>query len=138
MMTTSHLKKSFWPNILVDSGFQILDIHEYASGMKPESALILNQNFLKWLVFLFARPESEKAAHPVAGVHPGERKSGLKRLAPAAVGHRGHGIFVRIIGCIQGDEDAHALKGAVQLQAGRRTRLGNRHQQGGQTGRYDA
>ena len=41
---TSHLKKVFWPNLCVGPWFQILDILEYASGLKPRSALILNQN----------------------------------------------------------------------------------------------
>jgi len=41
---TSHLKKVFWPNIFVGTRFQILNIQAYASGLKPESAAILNQN----------------------------------------------------------------------------------------------
>jgi hypothetical protein len=41
---TSHLKKIFWPNIFVGSRFQILNIQAYASGLKPGSAVILNQN----------------------------------------------------------------------------------------------
>ena len=43
-VATSHLKKVFWPNLCVGSQFQILDILEYACGLKPRSALILNQN----------------------------------------------------------------------------------------------
>jgi hypothetical protein len=42
--STSHLKKTFWLNIFVGSGFQILNIRRYASGLKAGSALILNQN----------------------------------------------------------------------------------------------
>ncbi len=40
----SYLKKVFWPNLGVRSGFQILDIPEYACGLKPGSAYILDQN----------------------------------------------------------------------------------------------
>ena len=40
----SHLKKVFWPKRCVGSSFQILDIHEYACGLKLGHALILNQN----------------------------------------------------------------------------------------------
>ncbi len=40
----SYLKKVFWPNPGVGSGFQILDIPEYACGLKPGSAYILDQN----------------------------------------------------------------------------------------------
>jgi hypothetical protein len=57
--TTSPLKKVFWLNIFVGSGFQILNIREYASGLKPVSALILNQNPF----FEMACTESGKAAN---------------------------------------------------------------------------
>jgi hypothetical protein len=40
----SYLKKVFWPNLGVGSSFQVLDILEYACGLKLDSALILNQN----------------------------------------------------------------------------------------------
>jgi hypothetical protein len=40
----SHLKKVFWPKRCVGSSFQILDIHEYACGLKLGPALILNPN----------------------------------------------------------------------------------------------
>ena len=36
--------KAFWPNLGVGSSFQVLDILEYACGLKLDSALILNQN----------------------------------------------------------------------------------------------
>ena len=39
-----NLKKVFWPNLGVDSGFKILDILQYASGFKPGPAYILDQN----------------------------------------------------------------------------------------------
>ena len=42
--TRSHLKNVFWPNIFVGASFQILDIQQYASGLKLGSAAILNQN----------------------------------------------------------------------------------------------
>ena len=31
----SHLKNVFWPNIFVGASFQILDIQQYASGLRP-------------------------------------------------------------------------------------------------------
>jgi hypothetical protein len=40
----SHLKNVFWPNIFVGAEFQILDIQQYASGLKLGPAAILNQN----------------------------------------------------------------------------------------------
>ena len=51
----SHLKNVFWPNIFVDAAFKILDIQQYASGLKLGPAVrvpakplgedgILNQN----------------------------------------------------------------------------------------------
>jgi hypothetical protein len=38
------LKNVFWPNIFVGAQFQILDIQQYASGLKLDPAAILNQN----------------------------------------------------------------------------------------------
>jgi hypothetical protein len=40
----THLKNVFWPNIFVSVSFQILDIQQYASGLKLRPAAILNQN----------------------------------------------------------------------------------------------
>jgi hypothetical protein len=40
----AHLKKVFWPNPCVGPLFQVLDIHEYASGLKLGPALALNKN----------------------------------------------------------------------------------------------
>jgi hypothetical protein len=40
----TYLKNVFWPNIFVGASFQILDIQQYASGLKLGSAAILNQN----------------------------------------------------------------------------------------------
>jgi hypothetical protein len=40
----THLKNVFWPNIFVGASFQILDIQQYASGLKLRPAAILNQN----------------------------------------------------------------------------------------------
>ena len=40
----SHLKNVFWPNIFVGALFQILDIQQYACGLKLGPAAILNQN----------------------------------------------------------------------------------------------
>ena len=40
----SYLKKVFWPNLRVGASFQVLDILEYACGLKLGPALILNQN----------------------------------------------------------------------------------------------
>jgi hypothetical protein len=40
----SHLKNVFWPNIFVGAAFKILDIQQYASGLKLGPAAILNQN----------------------------------------------------------------------------------------------
>ena len=40
----THLKNVFWPNIFVGASFQILDIQQYASGLKLGPAAILNQN----------------------------------------------------------------------------------------------
>ena len=40
----THLKNVFWPNIFVGASFQILDIQQYACGLKLGPAAILNQN----------------------------------------------------------------------------------------------
>ena len=40
----THLKKVFWPNLGVGSGFQILGIPAYACGLKPGPAYTLDQN----------------------------------------------------------------------------------------------
>ena len=37
-------QKCLWPNLCVEPSFQLLDILEYACGLKLGSALILNQN----------------------------------------------------------------------------------------------
>ena len=42
--TWTHLKNVFWPNIFVGASLQILDIQQYASGLKLGPAAILNQN----------------------------------------------------------------------------------------------
>jgi len=39
-----HPKNVFWPNIFVGASLQILDIQQYASGLKLGPAAILNQN----------------------------------------------------------------------------------------------
>jgi len=40
----THLKNVFWLNIFVGASFQILNIQQYASGLKLGPAAILNQN----------------------------------------------------------------------------------------------
>jgi len=40
----SYLKNVFWPNICVGFSFQVLDILEYACGLKLAPALTLNQD----------------------------------------------------------------------------------------------
>ena len=40
----SYLKNVFWPNFFVGAAFQILNIQQYASGLKLGPAAILNQN----------------------------------------------------------------------------------------------
>ena len=42
--TRTHLKNVFWPNLFVGASFQILNIQQYASGLKLGPAAILNQN----------------------------------------------------------------------------------------------
>jgi hypothetical protein len=44
LITRTHLKNVFWPNIFVGASFQILDIQQYACGLKLGPAAILNQN----------------------------------------------------------------------------------------------
>ena len=43
-MPRGHLKNVFWPNIFVGTSLQILDIQQYACGLKLGPAAILNQN----------------------------------------------------------------------------------------------
>jgi len=40
----THLKNVFWSHIFVGASFQILDIQQYACGLKLGPAAILNQN----------------------------------------------------------------------------------------------
>jgi hypothetical protein len=40
----SYLKKVFWPNLYVGPSIQLLEILEYACGLKLGPALSLNQN----------------------------------------------------------------------------------------------
>jgi len=40
----SYLKKAFWPKLGVEPSRQVLDILEYACGLKLGLALTLNQN----------------------------------------------------------------------------------------------
>jgi hypothetical protein len=42
--TGTYLKKVFWPNLGVGSGFQILGIQAYACGLKTGPAYTLDQN----------------------------------------------------------------------------------------------
>jgi len=44
ILNRSYLKKVFWPNLGVGSSLQVLNILEYACGLKLGAALILNQN----------------------------------------------------------------------------------------------
>jgi hypothetical protein len=44
MDTRSYLKKVFFPNLCVRPSFQVLDILEYACGLKLGPALTLSQN----------------------------------------------------------------------------------------------
>ena len=44
MFFRTHLKNVFWPNIFVGASLQILDIQQYASGLKLGPVAILNQN----------------------------------------------------------------------------------------------
>jgi hypothetical protein len=44
MVTRTYLKNVFWPHIFVGASFQILDILQYACGLKLSPAAILNQN----------------------------------------------------------------------------------------------
>jgi hypothetical protein len=44
MDTRSYLKKVFFPNLCVRPSFQLLDILEYACGLKLGPALTLSQN----------------------------------------------------------------------------------------------
>ena len=43
-LSRTHLKNVFWPNIFVGASLQILNIQQYASGLKLGPAAILNQN----------------------------------------------------------------------------------------------
>jgi len=56
MNNRSYLKNVFWPNIGVGISFQVLDILEYACGLKLAPALTLNQN----PVFEMASDRAEK------------------------------------------------------------------------------
>jgi prophage antirepressor-like protein len=40
----THLKKVFWPKLGVGRSVQVLEIHQYSSGLNLAAALILNQN----------------------------------------------------------------------------------------------
>ena len=40
----THHKNVFWPNIFVGASLQILNIQQYACGLKLGPAAILNQN----------------------------------------------------------------------------------------------
>jgi hypothetical protein len=44
VLVRTRLKNVFWPNLFVGASFQILDIQQYASGLKLRAAAILNQN----------------------------------------------------------------------------------------------
>jgi len=46
LVTRTHLKNIFWPKLFVGASFQILDIQQYASGLKLGPAAILNQNLI--------------------------------------------------------------------------------------------
>ena len=39
MISRIHLKNVFWPNIFVDASFQILDIQQYACGLRPTDSI---------------------------------------------------------------------------------------------------
>jgi len=43
-MVGGHAKNVFSPDIFVGFSFQVLEIRWYACGLKPDSAMILNQN----------------------------------------------------------------------------------------------
>jgi hypothetical protein len=47
VLTRTHLKNVFWPPAFfggIGASFQILDIQQYACGLKLDAAAILNQN----------------------------------------------------------------------------------------------
>ena len=39
MIFRIHLKNVFWPNIFVGASFQILDIQQYACGLRPTDSI---------------------------------------------------------------------------------------------------
>jgi hypothetical protein len=55
-----NLKRTFWSNLCVESAFQILDIRQYACGLKRTLALTLNQNPLFETGFSLTGYEYEK------------------------------------------------------------------------------
>jgi hypothetical protein len=59
----NYLKKVFWPNLCVGPSLQILDILEYACGLKLGPTLTLNQNlfFFEIASILFSG-EASKAS----------------------------------------------------------------------------
>ena len=38
------MQRTFWPNVCVGAVFQILDMVQYACGLKPDPACTLDQN----------------------------------------------------------------------------------------------
>ena len=70
--TRTHLKNVFWPNIFVGAWFQILDIQQYASGLRPTRSIRSDG-------------ESRNAGRPTRSIRSDGESRNAGKLGPAAI-----------------------------------------------------
>jgi hypothetical protein len=102
--TRTHLKNVFWPNIFVGASLQILDIQQYASGLRPtrrirsdgESRNAGRPTKIVWsdgesrsagrpTKIVWSDGESRSAGRPTKIIGSGGKSSNAGKLGPAAI-----------------------------------------------------
>jgi hypothetical protein len=85
--TISHLKNVFWPNIFVGASFQILDIQQYACGLRPTKSIgsggkSSNAGKLGPAAILNQNPNFETASNraKVFGNEKGTPRNGIRMM----------------------------------------------------------
>jgi hypothetical protein len=86
--TRTHLKNVFWPNIFVGASLQILDIQQYASGLRPTRRIRSDgesRNAGRPTKIVWSDGESRSAGRPTKIIGSGGKSSNAGKLGPAAI-----------------------------------------------------
>jgi len=86
--TRTHLKNVFWPNIFVGAWFQILDIQQYASGLRPTRSIRSDgesRNAGRPTRSIRSDGESRNAGRPTRSIRSDGESRNAGKLGPAAI-----------------------------------------------------